>query len=163
MWYLMQYLTTVDVSQTHGQTPRLCSLSHGCIGVIFFTASLKRCACLPWSTERVRIHTVHCPLTRSATTVLITDWHLYIYTIRRSFLPQDLLIFLLLLIVLLSLSQNYNYPSHLSYCKPYKMSIVLSPYWSPDEGIQKLKMEARGAFSLPHWYTYLILIFTAFS
>lgn len=44
-----------------------------------FTASLKRCACLPWSTERVRIHTVHCPLTRSATTVLITDWHLYIY------------------------------------------------------------------------------------
>jgi hypothetical protein len=75
----MQYLTTVDVSQTHGQTPRLCSLSHGCIGVIFFTASLKRCACLPWSTERVRIHTMHCPLTRSATTVLITDWHLYIY------------------------------------------------------------------------------------
>lgn len=61
------------------------------------------------ATKQLRIHTMHRLLTRSATTVLITDLHLYI---PYDDPPQDLLIFLLVLIVL-SLSQNYNYPSAL--------------------------------------------------
>ncbi|KAJ8586788.1 malate dehydrogenase [Rhizopogon salebrosus TDB-379] len=37
------------------------------------------------------------------------------------------------------------------------MTIVLSPYWSPEEGIQKLKLEAMGEFSLTHMMSALTL------
>jgi hypothetical protein len=119
------------------------NLHHG------FTQTL--CASSMVKTKQVRTHTVQCPLTRSVTTVLITDSHLYIPY-------DDSLLLKTFTFSACSDCSLFLFPfrkkittilSHLSYCKPYKMSIVLTPYWSPGEGIQKLKMEARGALVYP--------------